>query len=608
MSSEDFRMKFPELRQLKENTVYMLRNWCRWHRRSFLYLAARIPALVAVPMLMAYAPKVIMDCVTAHAPVSTLVLRVALLSAGIAAASWIAPFMQQKLIGSSQILRMRYAVLSFRKTMTADFVDVESLAGRERLERSQTFVNGSYSGAQDFCEVVCMLAQSIFGIISSVALLSELPALMLFLIVAACACEFLLFRLEYRADRKSRDKRNQLLVKFSYFYRTSHEFAAGKDIRLYGLGDWFIKITADVLRTYTRVIGRYLGVSFSVSASRALVSAARDGIAYFFLISAVLNGSASVSDFIFLFGIVTGFSGYVTMLTTQYNQLIRCSLECSKFREYVESPERGQVSLPALPKADGYAVEFRDVHFRYRDAEEETIRGMSFSVKAGENIAIVGENGAGKTTAIKLLCALYAPTSGEVLVSGKPLSTVSQKSCFDLYSVVFQDYRFLPVSIAENVALCEEDKIDRDRLWDCLTKAGIREKIESLPERENSMMDKSVYKTAVDFSGGEKQKLLLARALYKDAPILILDEPTAALDPIAENELYLQYSALSAHKTSFFISHRLSSTRFCDKILFLSDGKIAEFGTHEELMQKRGKYYRMYELQSYYYREEADAI
>ncbi len=601
-------MKFPELRQLKDNTVYMLRNWYRWHRRSFLYLAARIPALVAVPMLMAYAPKVIMDCVTAHAPVSTLVLRVALLSAGIAAASWIAPFMQQKLIGSSQILRMRYAVLSFRKTMTADFVDVESLAGRERLERSQTFVNGSYSGAQDFCEVVCMLAQSIFGIISSVALLSELPALMLFLIVAACACEFLLFRLEYRADRKSRDERNRLLVKFSYFYRTSHEFAAGKDIRLYGLGDWFIKITADVLRTYTRVIGRYLGVSFSVSASRALVSAARDGIAYFFLISAVLNGSASVSDFIFLFGIVTGFSGYVTMLTTQYNQLIRCSLECSKFREYVESPERGQVSLPALPKADGYSVEFRDVHFRYRDAEEETIRGMSFSVKAGENIAIVGENGAGKTTAIKLLCALYAPTSGEVLVSGKPLSTVSQKSCFDLYSVVFQDYRFLPVSIAENVALCEEDKIDRDRLWDCLAKAGIREKIESLPERENSMMDKSVYKTAVDFSGGEKQKLLLARALYKDAPILILDEPTAALDPIAENELYLQYSSLSAHKTSFFISHRLSSTRFCDKILFLSDGKIAEFGTHEELMQKRGKYYRMYELQSYYYREEADAI
>ena len=319
-----------------------------------------------------------------------------------------------------------------------------------------------------------MLAQSIFGIISSVALLSELPALMLFLIVAACACEFLLFRLEYRADRKSRDERNRLLVKFSYFSRTSHAFAAGKDIRLYGLGDWFIKITADVLRTYTRVIGRYLGVSFSVSASRALVSAARDGIAYFFLISAVLNGSASVSDFIFLFGIVTGFSGYVTMLTTQYNQLIRCSLECSKFREYVESPERGQVSLPALPKADGYAVEFRDVHFRYRDAEEETIRGMSFSVKAGENIAIVGENGAGKTTAIKLLCALYAPTSGEVFVSREPLSTSSHKRCLALYSVVFQHHRLFPVRIAANRAPFVQTQPSRYSPWDFLVQPGLR--------------------------------------------------------------------------------------------------------------------------------------
>lgn len=601
-------MKTSKNIELKDNIAYLLRNWYAWHKRSFLYLAARIPALVAVPMLMALAPKVMMDCILEQSSVQTLLTRVALLSLGIAGASWIAPFMEQKLMGSSQILRMRYAVLSFRKTMTADFVDVESLAGRERLERSQTFVNGNYSGAQHFCEIVCQCAQSIFGIITSIALLYKLPTLMLLLIFLTCVCEFVLNYLAYRADRKMRAKQNAIFVKFRYFYRISHDFAAGKDIRLYGFGDWFIKVSADVLAAYARLLQRFLRVNISISAGRALITAARDGAAYFFLISAVLTDSISVSDFIFLFGIVTGFSGYTSLLAEQYNQLVRCSLECSKFREYTESPEKSSEDKPNLPVSDAYSVEFRDVHFRYQDSEEETIRGMNFTVKAGENIAIVGENGAGKTTAIKLLCGLYGLTSGEILVNGQNIADFSQESYFDLFSVVFQDYRFLPVSIAKNVALCTEEEIDHEKLWNCLEKAGIREKIESLPNQENALMNKTIFKTAVDFSGGEKQKLLLARALYKNAPILILDEPTAALDPIAENELYLQYNTLSANKTSFFISHRLSSTRFCDKILFLSDGKIAEYGTHEELMEKRGKYYQMYELQSYYYKEEAGVI
>lgn len=587
------------------NMGYMLKNWFAWEKKSFLYMALRVPAVIVVPMITAYIPKVMIDCIENHVSVGALVLRVALISCVIAGASWISPYMQQKLTGAGQIIRMRYAVLSFQKTMTVDFSEIESLAGRKRLERSKQFTDFQYSGAQDFCDVCCQFFVGLVGIVSSAALLNRLPILLLGILILTCMCEFFIFQVEYKADRRHRRQRNALFVRFDYFYRESRDFAAGKDIRLYSLGDWFIKLNADLLRTYTKLMGRFIGISFGVSALQAALSAVRDGVSYFFLIRAVQNGTISVSDFIFYFGIVTGFSGYVSLLNFEYNQLIRCSLECTKFREYTETKENARADKPAVPRADGYSVEFRNVRFRYPDSDGDTLCGMSFCAKKGENIAIVGENGAGKTTAIKLLCGLYDPTAGEILVNGKPAAEFSKDSYFDLFSVVFQDYRFLPVSVAENTALCPKEEIDGEKLAAVLKMAGIDEKIASLPQKENAHMDKTIYKEAVDFSGGEKQKLLLARALYKDAPILILDEPTAALDPIAENEMYLKYNAFSEGKTSFFISHRLSSTRFCDRILFISEGKIAEAGTHEALMALRGGYYRMYQMQSYYYREEA---
>ncbi len=215
-------------------------------------------------------------------------------------------------------------------------------------------------------------------------------------------------------------------------------------------------------------------------------------------------------------------------------------------------------------------------------------------------MALVGINGAGKTTIVKLLCGFYRPNSGEILIGGKDIRDFRKEDLFSLFSTVFQDIYIQPFTVAENVSLQDANHTDRSRVQECLAQAGLWDKISQCEMGMDTPMTKDLTNGLV-LSGGEQQKLLMARALYKGAPIFILDEPTAALDPIAESQTYEQFHKLAADKTTLYISHRLASTRFCDKIAFLKNGTITEEGTHEGLLQKGGDYSKMFELQSHYY-------
>lgn len=216
----------------------------------------------------------------------------------------------------------------------------------------------------------------------------------------------------------------------------------------------------------------------------------------------------------------------------------------------------------------------------------------------------MGVNGAGKTTLVKLICGLYTPTRGEIYVNGKKPSEYNRDEYYTLFSTVFQDIYLVPMSIEKNISMNIKENIDDEKMELVLNMSGLMEKVKSLPKGKETLLLKSIYEDAIDLSGGEMQKLMLARALYKDGPIIILDEPTAALDPIAENEIYRQYNELTKEKTSIFISHRLSSTRFCDRIIFIEDGTIIEEGNHNSLMGEDGKYKEMYDKQSHYYKED----
>jgi len=583
-----------------DNFKYMIKNWLNWDRKSLIYFIIKIHALVLQPIITAYIPKVIIDCITDGVTINRLIIFIAMLSLLITFVTWLDPFMHELLIGSSNIIRMRYSMGAFRKNLYTNYINIESLEGRKKNKEAAEFYSNSYSPAASFIDNLGEIFVCIVGVITSMALLYKINIFMILIILISCNIEFFLLRFLHDKELVIFKTRSRVTVKFDYFYNLSKNTSASKDIKLYNFEDYFTYSLAKIISNLKKITKQYGPQSFKVSSIRALLNFIRELIAYSYLVYLTYNGNIKVYDFIFYFGIITGFSNWIVKLVDSISRMEYCCKSCGLYRNYIENDSlhnnNNKIDFETIE-----SIEFNNVSFKYPNADNNTLHNISFKIEKGENIAIIGENGAGKTTIIKLLCGLYDATEGSILVNNKDITSYSKESYFDLFSVVFQDYFFMPMSIAENISV--DKNFDKEKLHSAFEKAGIWLKIKSLKNKENTLMIKDIYKDAVEFSGGEKQKLLLAKAIYKNAPILILDEPTAALDPIAERKLYQKYNEITKDKVSFFISHRLSSTVFCDKILFVSDGRITEVGTHSELMSLKCAYYRMFQTQSYYYKE-----
>ena len=299
-------------------------------------------------------------------------------------------------------------------------------------------------------------------------------------------------------------------------------------------------------------------------------------------------------------------------LGTSFDAIIKAFQEISKrssyvkqyfdFMEYPDAMPKGNLDI----KKDGdHKIEFKNVSFKYPRSEEYVLENVNITIPQGQHLAVVGLNGAGKTTFIKLLCRLYDVTSGEILVDGINIKDYAEEEYRKLMSVVFQDFKLFCFTLKENIAFsldAEQNGID-----EVLKQSGLYDEVQTMPRKELTYLWKGFEKDGIEFSGGQKQKAAIARALYKNAPIVILDEPTAALDPIAEADVYSRFNTtLAGGRTAIYISHRLSSCKFCDKIAVFSDKTIAEYGSHKELMKnKDGIYHNMFETQAKQYRKKA---
>jgi len=405
---------------------------------------------------------------------------------------------------------------------------------------------------------------------------------------------------------RNSDEEEGYWVKADYIGQKMTSIPLAKDIRIFGLQEWLSSVWNSVLGLLDAFVKRREKVYIWINVLDVAFSLARNGIAYAYLIHMTLSQGLPASEFLLYFTAVTGFTTWVTGILKEFHTLHSQCLDLSIVQEFLNYPETFcfEGGKP-IPKADDFELRLENVSFRYPGSDEYIIKNMDLTIRPAEKLAVVGLNGAGKTTLIKLLCGFYDPDEGRVLLNGIDIREFNRREYYQLFSAVFQACTPMEITIAENVAQ-DYENIDYDRVADCIEKAGLTKAVTALTKGLNTPVGREVFLDGVLFSGGQIQRLMLARALYKDGSVLVLDEPTAALDPIAEHDIYMKYNEMTAGKTSIFISHRLASTRFCDRIIFLEDGVITEEGTHGELLAKNGGYAKLFDVQSRYYQEGRD--
>lgn len=416
--------------------------------------------------------------------------------------------------------------------------------------------------------------------------------------------QFLFFKHIVKRDKKEVwDKLAPTWRKINYMERATQDFDYAKDIRLFGMKNWLSDKQHEILDEKQSKILHSRNLWMKNAAFSNLIGIISKGAVYAILIYSVIDTDMSIGNFTLFLGLSSTFSSTLTAFLNSLGQFKEQSMKTDDFRSFLDYESELENDTVPLPQSGRYTFEFKNVSYRYKGAEEYALKNLNLTFEAGKRLAVVGLNGAGKTTFIKLLLRLYDVTEGEILLNGVDIRRFKRNEYYTLFAPVFQNVEIFAFPMSENISMKPPCDTDAKLAEKCAVKAGMEEKLNSLSDGIATELLKVIHDDGVDLSGGEKQKLALARALYKNAPVIVLDEPTAALDALAEYSLYKNFDEIIGDKSAIYISHRLSSTRFCDSIAMFKAGEMVEYGTHEELLAKGGAYSEMFNIQAQYYKE-----